>query len=529
MVVAGQVRLGEPAQGHLDGPGPGRQHGLDGGRGHRATERGQRVEHGPPVCVEPAGGLGRHHLDDVGRRPRGAQQVLRGGEPVVAQDPEERLQRLGQAERPLRDAAQHLVGGVAQADVTVLVHRPEQLLGVRRGQSLVEHDLVVAGRGGHGQLPRRLPGRQQHLDPVVRAVEQAHQRVGDPAFDDAARSGVDEVLEVVEQHQDRTLGEQRGQRVHRDVGGRRLLPRLPGRLLRPVGEQDAEVVEQGVGGDAAGQPASEVDDPGECRVDPDLAGEPAGRQPVQCTAGQRRLADTGPPDHRQHPHRRVVQEEGDPLGLAGPVLEPAQGRRRGPVDGAHRAGGRRGRGGRCVARRLGAIAQRAQLLLEVRDLLRRPLVGGGRRVPAGPHQPVLQGPHAALGGVQVTQVAAQGRHAAGEVTPEVDLLETLQEHRWGRVPVEPQRDDRLLVALGPPPLAVDERRGGHAVGGEDEQQGGAAGDRPVGLVLPGAVAQVVLVHPRVEPRRARDECIADRGGVLGPVDAGVADEVHRHG
>ena len=112
-----------------------------------------------------------------GSRSVSVEQFGQGGVAIGGQDRRQRLQRPRIAPGPLPRPAQLLVRGGLEAQPTVRVPGPQQLLGVRRRQPLIQVDAPLPAGLVQQQRLRRHPGGDDDLHRVRRRRQQRPQRL----------------------------------------------------------------------------------------------------------------------------------------------------------------------------------------------------------------------------------------------------------------------------------------------------------------------------------------------------------------
>ena len=148
VVEADQLAADQPGQdrGGVDGRVDRLEQVVDPDRGHRGGEYRQRLHHLLGRRVQQPVGLPDQLLDHLvfGQVPGPVQQIARGQRWVAVQDRLDRLQRPREAAGVLAQPVQQLVGGVAQAEVAVVVQLAQHGLGVLGAQALVQPQLPLA-------------------------------------------------------------------------------------------------------------------------------------------------------------------------------------------------------------------------------------------------------------------------------------------------------------------------------------------------------------------------------------------------
>ena len=128
-------------------------------RDRRRVDR-QGLHHLLRRCVQQLVGLPDQHLDHLvlGQVAGPVEQVARGQGLIDVQDRLDRLQRPREPAGVLAQPVQQLLGGIAQPEAAIVVQRPQDDLGVRGAQALVQPQLALRGRLDPEQRRRASPG-----------------------------------------------------------------------------------------------------------------------------------------------------------------------------------------------------------------------------------------------------------------------------------------------------------------------------------------------------------------------------------
>ena len=390
--------------------------------------------------------------------------------------------------------------------------------------------------------------------PCARSGQQRPQRlvqrrVGDPEI---AALGVDDVLDVVQQHDHPAGREGVQQRPHQR---RRGLVRIAVALQQPVRgfrrEQPAQVSEQVREVHRVRPGRAQVDDPVHRQL-AQVVGQPAALQRLEQPAHHRGLAHPAPPDHRHDPGVVGPQEVADQLGLHVPVLEvgrrddrrrvhelapaperPTAARAAAPAPARRRSAPRsagsppRGRPPAAPARRPARAVPRCP----ARSAIAAP--GRPAAVPARPRPADSADPAAPTPGCPSRRDSGAAC-ASPASKPPLKSMYCRDDSRNGKlgIGIHAQRDDRLLVLQRPYPLGLAGRMILHAVPGHDEQQARAGLDRVPDLSVP-VHARLLVAH--VQPHRVRGrpggQMVGEPPGEPGGIAPRVTDEktpVHPH-
>lgn len=342
---------------------------------------------------------------------------------------------------------------------------------------------------GEQQVTGGNPGGDHYLDAVLGGSQQGAERLVERRIGDRSCAGIDDVLDVVQQHHRPAAGKCLQQRKHQP---RRCLLRVPVALPQPLGDivrqQPAQVVEQIRKVHWMRTNRAEVDDPVHHEL-PEVVGQPAHLQCLEQPAHQRGLAHPAPAHHRRHPqpgNAQVVRDQGS---LPLPVLEIRGSGHRRRVDEPRPGGGGHWPLGLtfalqpgldalgCLLLRSGGIVDEVLLCrdppVQLRDLPldQGPPTGGGTgKFPAGIGQVDAKLLEHSGGGAGPRQVVAELRQSSVDVAAEVDQLAGLEPKRQLRIGGQEQRDHRLLVLQRAHPLLLAARLWADAVGGHHEQQ-----------------------------------------------------------
>ncbi len=213
-------------------------------RQHWPAVDGKRLLHLLGREVEPAKHLAHQNAHDVLRHEalRAAEHLRQCRVAIGGENGKERFERARVAARALARLVEQFGGRGLETELPVHVHFPQDVLGERRRQPFVQLDTGLAPGLLDQEIARGDPRGDDERDRVRRRVQQRYDGVGELRVAHRQALRIDDVLEVVEQHEHAPALELLEQRL--DLGGRRLYRVRIGshQLLCPSGrQQPAEV------------------------------------------------------------------------------------------------------------------------------------------------------------------------------------------------------------------------------------------------------------------------------------------------
>ena len=217
-------------------------------RDRRGVDR-QGLHHLLRGRVQQLVGLPDQHLDHLvfGQVAGAVEQVARGEGVIAVQDRLDRLQRPREPAGVPAQPVEQLLGGIAQPEAAVVVQRPQDGLGVRGAQALLQPQLALPGRLDLQQRGRRHPGGGDHRDRVRGRGQHRAQRLVQRLLGEGFPLGVHHRFQVVQQHHHRLPGReglQQGQH-HLRRGVVRVLVQALQPLRRIRRQQPQQVRDQG--------------------------------------------------------------------------------------------------------------------------------------------------------------------------------------------------------------------------------------------------------------------------------------------